>query len=185
VSDIIVILLAALVAFLLWKYVVGSGAAPATRSSRAPYGSALIKSAQEASEAAIHAIDEVVANSAKQLGGLAAVSESNILRGAAKAYEKAPVAKPTSKSLKRAVASQLTPGIEVGEGSVTGPVATGAAAAGAAIPTALDAFVQGFMAARTAGEKLPAVKALNKNAVVDRTIWSGVKTVEHFVEKHA
>ena len=182
-EDIIFLLLAALVLFLLLRNVLG-GSSTNTQSA---YQSNLIGSAQQAAQKAITAIDTTAANTASQLGKLAATVESNILHGAAKAYEKAPVAVPQTKSYAMAVQSQLYPGIATGLGAVAGPAGAAGAGAGSAPIDFIGGLEQGFASAAGAVKKLPAQKWLNTNinTPVDHAIGSAASATGKFISKQA
>ncbi|NMP24047.1 hypothetical protein [Sulfobacillus harzensis] len=182
-EDIIFLLLAALVLFLLLRNVLGGGNA----GTSSAYQSNLIGSAQQAAQKAITAIDTTAANTASQLGKLAATVESNILHGAAKAYEKAPVATPKTTNYAKAVQGQLYPGIATGLGATAGP----AGAIGAGVGSGLIDFVggveQGVGSAAGAVKKLPAQKWLNThiNHPVDHALGSAFSATAKFVSKQA
>lgn len=113
-----------------------------------------------AASAAIAAIEQAAANSASQLGGLAAKVESNTISGISHTFATAPVSHTSASTYNNAVKAQLSPGIITGS-SLASQVAGIIGGAVAFIPTLGGAATQGAASGAAAAESLPAVKALN------------------------
>lgn len=182
-EDVVFILLAALVLFLLLRNVLGTQSSAAT----APYQASWIKSVQADAQHAIDAINATVAGASKQIGGLAAKVESNLFHGAVKAYEKSPVAVHTAKSYAQAVQSQYYAGVGTGLGAAGGPAGAAGAIAGSAPIDFVGGFEQGIGSAVGAVKKLPAQKWLNAhiNYPVDHALESAFSASTRFASKQA
>jgi hypothetical protein len=170
--GLIVIAAIAVVAILL----LGKGIFGSSKSNGrgSPYSPAMLATA---AGQGVSAIEKAAANSASQLGRLAATVESNILHGAAHVYSTAPSSRNTSKSYSQAVQSQLSAGIKTGEGAVTGPAATVGAGIGVAPLDLLGAFVQGVSSSGNAVGKLPGVKqAASTGGDLVNTLGNAVST---------
>lgn len=141
-------------------------------SNQTPSGSAYNPSGiGSAASAAITAIEEAAANSAKQLGSLAAKVESNVIGGIGHTFATSPVPNTSEKTYNQAVKSQLSPGILTGSG-LAAQIAGILGGAVAGIPALGGAVVQGAASGEAAANALPAMKALRQSTGSTHTAFT-------------
>lgn len=185
-EDVVFILLAALVLFLLLRNVLGTQSSAAT----APYQASWLKAVQADAQHAVDAINATVSGASKQIGQMVTKVDRNFLTGMAVAGNKNPVAKPSAKSFQHENANTAVPATQAGL-NFSG-ITSGIGSFIASLPINLfSGGVQGISSSAQADYKyLPAVHGVEHAvgtsvAHAADAAYHAAGSAEHFVAKQA